>query len=104
MFLHKCVDPSITINPPFWLQQVGGNISLNCTPSDNTSEIGWEMDDVVLYNDDRISYLPNDQLRHILVISNASYVDDANYTCVLNRSGILIDPQTSQVTIFRGMY
>lgn len=100
-WIFRLSYPSITINPPFWLQQVGGNISLNCTPSDNTSEIGWEMDDVILYNDDRISYLPNDQLRHILVISNASYADDANYTCALNRSGILIDPQTSQVNIFR---
>ena len=77
---------------------------LNCTPSDNTSEIGWLRNDDVIINDDaRLRYLPNDELRHILHISNASYEDDANYTCALNRSGTLIDPQLSQITIFRGM-
>ena len=86
------------------MQQLGGDFMLNCTPSDNTSEIGWLRNDDVIINDERISYLPNDELKHILFISNASYADDANYTCALNRSGILIDPQLSQVTIFRGTY
>jgi len=84
------------------LQQLGGDFSLNCTPSDNTSEIGWLKDNIII-NDDRITYLPNNMLRHILLVNNASYADDANYTCALNRSGILIDPQNSQVTILRGM-
>ena len=77
---------------------------LNCTPSDNISEIGWLRNDDVIINGERFSYLPNDELRHILFVSNASYEDDANYMCALNRSGTLIDPEISQVTIFRGMY
>ena len=86
------------------LQQLGGVFMLNCTPSDNTSEIGWlRNDDTLIIDNARLSYLPNDKLRHILYISNASHEDDGNYTCALNRSGTLIDPQISQVTIFRGM-
>ena len=98
-------DPSIFINPPFLLQQLGGDFTLNCTPSDNISEIVWTRNDEIIDNDDdRVTYLPNDRLRHILTISNASYTDDANYTCALNSSGILVDAQTSPVTIFRGTH
>ena len=100
--MHTYADPSLSISPSLWLQHLGGDFFLNCTPSDNTSEIGWLRNDDVI-NDDRITYLPNDKLRHILFIRNASYMDDANYTCALNRSGMLIDEQESEVNIFRGI-
>jgi len=86
------------------LQQLGGDFILNCTPSDNTSEIGWLRNDDEIIDDNRITYAPNDRLRHILFISNVRSADVANYTCALNRSGILINPQMSEVDIFKGSY
>ena len=103
-FFLKKTDPSFVIRPPFQLQQLGGDFILNCTPSDNTSEIGWLRNDDEIINNDRISYSPNDRLRHILIISNASSADAANYTCALNRSGTLINRLISKVDIFKGMY
>jgi len=97
------LDPSLSIDPLFSSQNVGGEILLNCTPSDNTSEVGWlKNNEMINENDTRISYLPNGLLRHVVVISDAQFSDEANYSCALNRSGNLIDVQRSVVIMYRG--
>jgi len=95
------LDPSLSINPLFFSQNVGGEILLNCTPSDNISEVGW-LKNGEMINETRISYLPNGLLRHVLVISYAQFSDEGNYSCALNRSGNLIDVQRSVVIMYRG--
>ena len=86
------------------LQHVGGEILLNCTPSDNTSKIGWlKNGKMISENDDRISYLPHELFRHTLIIANATSLDKGNYTCGLNLSGALVNLQTSEVVILRGI-
>ena len=97
------LDPSLSIDPLFSSQNVGGEILLNCTPSDNTSEVGWlKNNEMINENDSRISYLPNGLLRHVVIISDAQLSDEANYSCALNRSGNLIDVQRSVVIMYRG--
>jgi len=86
-----------------FLQHVGGEILLNCTPADNISVIGWlKNDEIISENDDRISYEPDESFRRVLLISNATYSDKGNYTCGLNRSGTLVNLQLSKAVILRG--
>ena len=98
-----CIDPSLSIDPPVFLQHVRGEILLNCTPTDNTSKIGWlKNDKVISERDDRISYEPDESFRHVLSIANATHSDEGNYTCGLNQSGTLVNLQLSEVVILRG--
>ena len=97
------LDPSLSIQPPVLLQHVGSEILLNCTPADNTSEIGWLKDDKMINeSDDRITYLPDESFRHVLVIVNVTHLDEGNYTCGLNQSETLVNLQMSEVVILRG--
>lgn len=97
------IDPSLSIDPPVFLQHIGGEILLNCTPADNTSKIGWlKNDEVISERDDRISYEPDQSFRHVLSIVNATRSDEGNYTCGLNQSGTLVNLQLSEVVILRG--
>ena len=97
------LDPSLTISPAFSSQHIGGEILINCTPSDNTSLIGWlKNDELIGESDTRISYLPDDLLRHVVIINDVQFSDEANYSCALNRPGALIDIQRSEVILYRG--
>ena len=94
-------DPLLELDPYFLLLALGDEILLNCTPPDHTRKIMWLKNDEVLI-DDRISYLPDDTLKHVLHITNTTYFDNGTYTCGLDVSGKLIHAQGCDVSVLRG--
>ncbi|XP_065910282.1 uncharacterized protein [Dysidea avara] len=101
-WIFRLTYPSLSVNPLFFSRNIGDEILINCTPSDNTSEIGWLKNyEMINETDARISYLPDNLLRHVLVITDAQFSDQANYSCAFIRSGILIDVQRSEVIVYR---
>ena len=89
------------LDPYFLLLALGDEILLNCTPPDQTRKIMWLKNDEVII-DDRISYLPDDTLKHVLHIVNTTYFDNGTYTCGLDVSGKLIQAQGCDVSVLRG--
>ena len=89
------------MKPSLLIQELGGTIQLNCIPSDNTSPIGWLKNNHTFYEDsDGVSFLPNNKLKHVLVIANVSIIHhNSTYTCGLNRSGEIIQHHHSHVYI-----
>ena len=89
------------MNPSLVMQELGSIIKLICVPSDNTSPVGWLKNNCNLNeNDDGVTFLPNNGLKHILFIANASIIHhNSTYTCGLNKSGVLIQHQHCHVYI-----
>jgi len=92
----------LELRPYFLLLALGDEIVLNCIPPDHTAKIMWLKNDEVI-SDDRINYLPDNSLKHVLRLSNSMYSDNGTYTCGLDVSGKLVNAQGCDVSILRGI-
>ena len=93
--------PQINLVPSLAIQQFGSKITLNCTPSNDTIPIYWLRNGQPVTD---VTFLPNQTLKHILVINNASSSDSGMYSCGLNMTGLPTNDQHARVVLYRGVH